>query len=153
MDDEDEDFAPRGSSRRRRRRTTSAGPTTRRMGVMERPETVLEHSYLLPPLGVRPRVAFEKKKPPKADSLPRVEAPGELPIYQNGPLFRQGEGLSELTLPIQQGMPPDWVSLPILTSFILLCFTQFFSLFLSCRFVPPVVNVATSVSGARAATC
>ncbi|KAJ2920864.1 hypothetical protein H1R20_g16231, partial [Candolleomyces eurysporus] len=113
MDDNDEEFAPEEPSHRRRRRrrrhhSCSAGPTTRRMGVMDRPGTVLEHSYLLPPLSVRPRVAFEKKKPPKADSLPCVEAPGELPIYRDGPLFRQGEGLSELTLPIQQGTPPDW---------------------------------------------
>ncbi|KAJ2921204.1 hypothetical protein H1R20_g15891, partial [Candolleomyces eurysporus] len=112
MDDHDEEFAPEEPShcRRRRHHSRSAGPTTRRMGVMDRPGTVLEHSYLLPPLGVRPCVAFEKKKPPKADSLPRVEAPGELPIYRDGPLFRQGEGLSELTLPIQQGTPPDWSS-------------------------------------------
>ena len=77
---------------------------------MDRPKTVLSHSYLLPPLGVRPRVQSGKKKPSKIETYPQVMAPGKLPIYQDGPLFRQAEALSELTLPVHRDAVPDWVS-------------------------------------------
>ncbi|RXW12229.1 hypothetical protein EST38_g13625, partial [Candolleomyces aberdarensis] len=116
----DADFVPplspsstRQPSRRRRsnRANVSAtpGPSSRRMGIMDRPGTVLSHSYLLPPLGVRPRVQSGKKKPSKIETYPQVMAPGELPIYQDGPLFRQAEALAELTLPVHRDAVPDWV--------------------------------------------
>ena len=86
------------------------GSSSRKMGLMQGPATVIEHSYLLPPIGVRPRVSIEKRKPQKHESYPHVQPPGSLPIYGSGPLFQQSHLLRELTLPVQTGPVPNWVS-------------------------------------------
>lgn len=81
----------------------------RSFSVSARPKSVLAPSHLLPPFGLKPRSDIKRKQ--KSDSHPKVTPPKHLPVYNKGPLFKQGYLLGELEAPLLEGFaPPDWVS-------------------------------------------
>lgn len=80
----------------------------RTFSVLDRPETVLAPTHLLPPFGLKPR--SEVRRPHKSDSHPKIKPPQKLPVYDKGPLFKQGHLLKELTTPLFNDFdPPNWV--------------------------------------------
>ncbi|KAJ2930995.1 hypothetical protein H1R20_g6072, partial [Candolleomyces eurysporus] len=83
----------------------------RSFSVSARPKSVLAPSHLLPPFGLKPRSDVKRKQ--KSDSHPKVKPPQRLPVYDKGPLFKQGYLLAELQAPLLEGFaPPDWVRPP-----------------------------------------
>ncbi|KAJ2928987.1 hypothetical protein H1R20_g8104, partial [Candolleomyces eurysporus] len=86
-----------------------AAPSARKLSHAGRPPTVIEHSKLLPPLGVQSRVSSGKKRHQKNEDYAHTSASSSLPIYESGPLFLQSAALRELTVPVHTGPVPDWV--------------------------------------------
>ncbi|KAJ2928992.1 hypothetical protein H1R20_g8099, partial [Candolleomyces eurysporus] len=83
----------------------------RSFSVSARPKSVLAPSHLLPPFGLKPRSDVKRKQ--KSDSHPKVKPPQRLPVYDKGPLFKQGYLLAELQAPLLEGFaPPNWLTLP-----------------------------------------
>ncbi|KAJ2934006.1 hypothetical protein H1R20_g3085, partial [Candolleomyces eurysporus] len=81
----------------------------RSFSVSARPKSVLAPSHLLPPFGLKPRSDIKRRQ--KTDSHPKVKPPQRLPVYDKGPLFKQGYLLAELQAPLLEGYaPPDWAS-------------------------------------------
>ncbi|KAJ2932529.1 hypothetical protein H1R20_g4508, partial [Candolleomyces eurysporus] len=83
----------------------------RSFSVSARPKSVLVLSHLLPPFSLKPWSNVKQKQ--KTDTHPKVKPPQHLPIYDKGPLFKQGYLLAELQAPLLEGYaPPDWVRPP-----------------------------------------